>query len=98
MQGQEVEGSNPFAPTNLSPLNSIRYAAFSAVTSGLDVGTTGTTEWFLVENVKPNLPRFNTRCAIKGMGFLHDYVISIAWKRTVRCRPRLESELVNIYL
>ena len=47
--GQEVDGSNLFAPTIVSPLNSIRYAAFSTVTSGPDLGTTGTTEGLFVE-------------------------------------------------
>jgi len=36
VQGQEVDGSSPFASTIISPLNSILYAAFSTVTSGPD--------------------------------------------------------------
>jgi hypothetical protein len=31
--GQEVNGSNPFAPTIFSPLKSMRYTAFSTATS-----------------------------------------------------------------
>jgi hypothetical protein len=38
------------SPRPLFPL-SILYAAFSTVTSGPDLGTTGTTEGFFVENV-----------------------------------------------
>src|ERR1700724_2036259 len=86
VRGQEVDGSNPFAPTIISPLNSILYAAFSTVTSGPDLGTTGTTEWFLVENVKR--PCRVSMPEIKGKGFLRDYGISIAWTRAVQCRPR----------
>jgi hypothetical protein len=41
-------------PTIISPLISVLYAAFSTVTSGPNLGTTGTTEGFSVENVKPN--------------------------------------------
>src|SRR5256885_15357381 len=58
VRDQEVDGSNPFAPTIISPLNSMLYAAFSTVTSGPDLGTTGTTEGFFVESVKPN-PTFS---------------------------------------
>jgi len=55
---REVNGSSPFTPTIISPLDSILYAAFSTVTSGPDLGTTGTIEGFSVENVKPN-PTFS---------------------------------------
>src|SRR6267154_3278127 len=54
VRDQEVDGSNPFAPTIISPLDSILYAALSTATSGRDLGTTGTAEGFFVGNVKPS--------------------------------------------
>ena len=54
IRDQEVDGSNPFAPTIISPLDSILYAALSTATSGPDLGTTGTAEGVFVENVKPS--------------------------------------------
>ena len=67
VRGQEVNGSNPFAPTIISPLNSKLYAAFSSVTSGPDLGTTGTTEGFFVENAKPNLLCESQRWEDRGL-------------------------------
>jgi hypothetical protein len=60
VRDQEVDGSNPFAPTIISPLNSILYGAFATVTSGPDLGTTGTTEGFSSKRRKtqPNLLRY----------------------------------------